>query len=77
MELFREEPLIYWPYTNVVLFTTYDIYRSNDFWLDKTVRSGMTLKEGLIELGFPKTKTLVADTGVFEIERKNHSSARR
>jgi len=76
MELFREEPLINWPFTDAILFTAYDIYRSNDFWLDSTVSSGMTLKEGLIELGFPKTKALVADTGVFEVEARKAGIAR-
>ncbi len=76
MELFREEPLISWPYTDAVLFTAYDVYRSNDFWLDRVVSSGMTLKEGLVDLGFPKTKTLVADTGVFEVEARKAGIAR-
>ncbi|MHA1135060.1 MAG: hypothetical protein ACTSSE_01080 [Candidatus Thorarchaeota archaeon] len=74
--LFRNEPLINWKYTQAVLFTAYDVYRSNDFWLDQTINSGETLKEGLIELGFPKTNTLVADTGVFEMEAKKAGIAR-
>ncbi len=74
--LFRQEPLISWTYTDSVLFTAYDIYRSTDFWLDKTINSGKTLKEGLVELGFPKGNTLVADTGVFEMEAKKAGIAR-
>ncbi|TFH05455.1 MAG: hypothetical protein E4H14_12715 [Candidatus Thorarchaeota archaeon] len=68
--LFRERPLINWTYTDAVLFTAYDVYRSTDFWLDQIINSGKTLKEGLIELGFPKGNSLVADTGVFEMEAK-------
>ena len=74
--LFREEPLINWTYTDAVLFTAYDIYRSTDFWLDTTMNSGKTLKEGLTELGFPKRNSLVADTGVFEMEAKKAGIAR-
>ena len=74
--LFREEPLINWTYTNTVLFTAYDIYRSTDFWLDQIINSGKTLKDGLIELGFPKRNFLVADTGVFEMEAKKAGIAR-
>lgn len=70
MSMFREKPLIQWPYTDTVLFTAYDVYRSSDFWLDSVVRSGMTLKEGLVSLGFPKANKIVADTGVFELEAK-------
>jgi hypothetical protein len=68
--LFREEPLISWTYTDAVLFTAYDVYRSHDFWLDEVVNSGSTLKEALVNLGFPKTNSLVIDTGVFEMEAK-------
>jgi len=74
--LFRQEPLINWTYTKAVLFTAYDIYRSTDFWLDEIINSGKTLKEGLVELGFPKGNTLVADTGVFEMEAKKAGIAR-
>lgn len=76
LDLFRDKPLIDWKYTEAVLFTAYDVYRSNDYWLDKTINSGKTLKEGLIELGFPKSNTLVADTGVFEMEAKKAGIAR-
>lgn len=34
------------------------------------MREGKTLKEGLMELGFPKDVTLMADTGIFEVEAK-------
>ncbi|MHA1615612.1 MAG: hypothetical protein ACTSYJ_12265 [Candidatus Thorarchaeota archaeon] len=74
--LFRREPLISWTYTDAVLFTAYDIYRSTDFWLDEIINSGKTLKEGLVELGFPKGNSLVADTGVFEMEAKKAGIAR-
>ncbi|MHA1930833.1 MAG: hypothetical protein ACTSV2_19855 [Candidatus Thorarchaeota archaeon] len=74
--LFRQEPLIKWTYTKAVLFTAYDIYRSTDFWLDEIINSGKTLKEGLVNLGFPKSNTLVADTGVFEMEAKKAGIAR-
>ncbi|MDF1539951.1 MAG: hypothetical protein P1Q69_13725 [Candidatus Thorarchaeota archaeon] len=77
MSFFREEPLVKWPYTKAVLFTAYDVYRSNDFWLHSLARSGQTLKEGLIELGFPKTNSLVADTGIFEIEAKKAGLAEK
>jgi len=76
LSLFRDEPLIEWKYTQAVLFTAYDVYRSNDFWIDQTINSGKTLKEGLIELGFPKKNTLVADTGVFEMEAKKAGIAK-
>jgi hypothetical protein len=75
--IFREEPLISWTYTKSVLFTAYDVYRSNNYWLDTIIQSGVTLKEGLVELGFPKTNTLIADTGIFEIEAKKAGVARR
>lgn len=74
--LFREEPLINWTYTNAVLFTAYDVYRSNDFWLDSVVNSGQTMKEALIDLGFPKANSLVMDTGVFEMEAKKAGISR-
>ena len=77
MSFFREEPLIEWDFTKSVLFTSYDIHRSSDFWIDSILRRGMTLKEGLVELGFPKSNTLVADTGVFEIEARKAGIARR
>ena len=76
LSLFRDEPLIDWKFTKAVLFTAYDVYRSNDFWLDTIINSGKTLKEGLIDLGFPKGNTLVADTGVFEMEAKKAGIAR-
>ncbi len=76
LSLFRDEPLIKWKYTQAVLFTAYDVYRSNDFWIDQTMNSGKTLKEGLIELGFPKENILVADTGVFEMEAKKAGIAK-
>ena len=74
--LFREEPLINWTYTDSVLFTAYDVYRSHDFWLDKVVSSGQTLKEALVGLGFPKSNSLVVDTGVFEMEAKKAGISR-
>ena len=74
--VFREEPLINWTYTDAVLFTAYDVYRSHDFWLDQVVNSGATLKEALIGLGFPKTNSLVVDTGVFEMEAKKAGISR-
>ncbi len=76
MNIFREPPLIDWTFTKASLFTAYDIYRSSDFWLDEIVRSGKTLKEGLLELGFPKQNTLVVDTGVFEMEAKKAGLAK-
>jgi len=76
VSLFREEPLINWTYTDAVLFTAYDVFRSDDFWLDMVVSSGATLKEALIDLGFPKTNSLVVDTGVFEIEAKKAGISR-
>ena len=76
VSLFREEPLINWTYTDAVLFTAYDIFRSNDFWLDMVASSGATLKEALIDLGFPKSNSLVIDTGVFEIEAKKAGISR-
>ena len=74
--VFREEPLINWTYTEAVLFTAYDVYRSNDYWLDNVVNSGSTLKEALIDLGFPKSNALVVDTGVFELEAKKAGLSR-
>lgn len=44
--------------------------------MDEIINSGNTLKEGLVELGFPKGNTLVADTGVFEMEAKKAGIAR-
>jgi hypothetical protein len=74
--LFREDPLINWTFTEAVLFTAYDVYRSHDFWLDNVVSSGSTLKEALVDLGFPKTNSLVIDTGVFEMEAKKAGISR-
>ena len=76
MSLFREEPLINWTFTDSVLFTAYDVFRSHDFWLDSVVRSGQTLKEALVDLGFPKSNSLVVDTGVFEMETKKAGISR-
>ncbi|MFW9811820.1 MAG: hypothetical protein ACFFF9_05125 [Candidatus Thorarchaeota archaeon] len=76
LSMFREEPLINWTFTRSVLFTAYDVYRSNDFWLDSVISSGVTLKEALVELGFPKTNTIIADTGIFEMEAKRAGIAR-
>jgi hypothetical protein len=59
-----------------VLFTAYDVYRSHDFWLDKVVSSGATLKEALVDLGFPSSNSLVIDTGVFEMEAKKAGISR-
>ncbi|MHA2426078.1 MAG: hypothetical protein ACXAEF_14905, partial [Candidatus Thorarchaeota archaeon] len=77
MGFFREEPLINWTYTKAVLFTAYDIYRSNDFWLDSVIKTGQSLKEALNNLGFPKKNTLIADTGIFEIEAKKAGIAKK
>ncbi|MBD3404548.1 MAG: hypothetical protein GF411_00255 [Candidatus Lokiarchaeota archaeon] len=75
--IFREEPFINWEYTNIVLFTAFDFYRSNSFWIDEIMRTGKTLKEGLIDLGFPKNVDLMADTGIFEIEAKKAGFAKK
>lgn len=40
------------------------------------VNSGQTLKEALVELGFPKANSLVVDTGIFEMEAKKAGIAR-
>lgn len=77
MSFFREAPLINWDFTDSVLFTAYDVFRSNDFWLDEVLRSGSTLKEAMVGLGFPKEVQMVVDTGVFEIEAKKSGIARR
>lgn len=74
--LFREEPLINWTFTESVLFTAYDVYRSNNFWLDSVIRSGATLKEAMQDLGFPQSNTFVADTGIFEMEARKAGIAR-
>ena len=76
LSFFREPPLINWEFTKACLFTAYDFYRSSDFWTDSVMKSSMTLKEALVELGFPKSKTLVVDTGIFEIEAKKAGIAR-
>ncbi len=75
--LFREPPLINWTFTKSILFTAYDIYRSNDFWIDSTIKAGKTLKEAMVELGMPQSVTFVADTGIFEIEAKKVGVAKR
>ena len=77
MGFFREEPLISWTYTKAVLFTAYDVYRSSHFWLDSVIKSGKTLKEALVELGFPKANSVIADTGVFEIEARKAGIAKK
>lgn len=46
------------------------MYRSHDYWLDEVVNSGSTLKDALVNLGFPKANSLMIDTGVFEIETR-------
>ncbi|UCE11201.1 MAG: hypothetical protein JSW61_04490 [Candidatus Thorarchaeota archaeon] len=76
MSFFREEPLINWGYTESVLFTAYDVCRSSDFWIDSVIRSGKTLKEAMTDLGFPKKTSMMADTGVFEMEAKKAGIAR-
>jgi hypothetical protein len=76
LSFFREPPLINWDYTKACLLTACDFYRSSDFWTDSVLNSGKTLKEALVELGFPKDNTLVVDTGVFEIEAKKAGIAR-
>ena len=76
LSFFREPPLINWDFTRACLFTAYDFYRSSDFWTDSVLNSGKTLKQALVELGFPKDNTLVVDTGVFEIEAKKAGIAR-
>lgn len=68
--------MINWTFTDAVLFTAYDVYRSHDFWLDKVVSSGVTLKEALVDLGFPHRNSLVIDTGVFEMEAKKAGISR-
>lgn len=70
MSFFREAPLINWTHTSAVLFTAYDIHRSNDFWIDSVIKSGKTLKEEMVDIGFPKDVAMVADTGIFEIEAR-------
>jgi len=52
------------------------VYRSHDFWLDNVVRSDATLKEALVDLGFPSSNSLVIDTGVFEMEAKKAGISR-
>ncbi|MGY5875122.1 MAG: hypothetical protein RTU30_05210 [Candidatus Thorarchaeota archaeon] len=76
MGMFREQPLVDWTFTDTVLFTAYDVYRSRDFWVDSVINQGKTLKEGFVDCGFPKDVTLVADTGIFEIEAKKAGIAR-
>ncbi|MHA1943545.1 MAG: hypothetical protein ACW96M_04025 [Candidatus Thorarchaeota archaeon] len=68
--------MINWTFTKSVLFTAYDVYRSNDFWLDSVINSGATLKDAIVDLGFPSTNTLVADTGIFEMEARKAGIAR-
>ncbi len=74
--IFREEPLINWTFTDAVLFTAYDVYKSESNWMNSVINSGGTLKEGLIELGFPKEVRLLADTGVFEMEARKAGLSR-
>ncbi|MFW9910620.1 MAG: hypothetical protein ACFFEF_18855 [Candidatus Thorarchaeota archaeon] len=76
MSFFRESPLINWRYTSTILFTAFDVFRSSDWWLDSVINSGLTLKEALVELGFPKENTMIADTGIFELEAKKAGLAR-
>ena len=70
LRFFREAPLINWNFTKACLFTAFDFYRSSDFWTDSVLNSGKTLKEALVELGFPKDNSLIVDTGIFELEAK-------
>jgi hypothetical protein len=76
MSFFREEPLIGWGFTDAVLFTAYDVYRSSNFWVDSVISSGLTLKEAMNDLGFPKSTAMMADTGVFEMEAKKAGIAK-
>ncbi|MHA2192475.1 MAG: hypothetical protein ACXAAR_03505 [Candidatus Thorarchaeota archaeon] len=76
MSFFRETPLINWTHTSAVLFTAYDVHRSNDFWIDSVIKSGKTLKEEMVDLGFPKDVTMVADTGIFEMEARKAGISR-
>ncbi len=76
MEIFREPPLVNWTFTDTILLTAYDVYRSSDFWVDSIVSSGSTLKEAMVNLGFPRGKTMMADTGIFEFEAKKAGIAK-
>lgn len=76
MFFFREYPLINWTFTDIVLFTAYDVYRTNNYWVDDVINTGSTLKEGMVSLGFPKSTKFMVDTGVFEIEAKKAGIAR-
>ena len=70
LEMFRSEPLLNWTFTESVLFTAYDVFRSQDFWINEVISSGSTIKERLTQEGFPKQVSIVVDTGIFEIEAK-------
>ncbi len=77
VSFFREDPLVRWDFTESVLLTAYDIYRTSDFWVDSVISSGKTLKEALVECGFPQKTKLMADTGIFELEAKKAGISRK
>jgi len=70
LEIFREEPLVSWNWTDAVLFTAYDVFRNRDFWIDSVINSGMTIKDSIVAKGFPRDVRIMVDTGIFEIEAK-------
>ncbi|MBS3794146.1 MAG: hypothetical protein KGY80_04575 [Candidatus Thorarchaeota archaeon] len=76
LNFFRQPPLVNWEFTDSVLFTAYDFYRTSSFWIERVIRQGMTLKEALVDMGFPKENRLLADTGVFSIEARKAGIAR-
>lgn len=76
LNFFRQPPLVNWEFTDSVLFTAYDFYRTSSFWVERVIRQGMTLKEALVDMGFPKENRLLADTGVFSIEARKAGIAR-
>jgi len=65
--VFWEEPFIDWKYTKSVLVTAYDLLRNESllYYLDS---HSMTLRELMIERGFPPSTKIFADSGIFSLE---------
>ncbi len=62
-----EEPFINWTYTESILITAYDLLKNESllYYLDS---NSLTLREMMIEHGFPQKTKIFADSGIFSLE---------
>jgi tRNA-guanine family transglycosylase len=64
---FREEPFVNWDYTSTILVTAYDLLR-NEPLLYYLESNSMSLREYMIDNGFPSSTKILADSGIFALE---------